>query len=162
MCSLWQRDFPCCHHCLGPYLDLPGAWAGLSRVQCVPAVEFTPCQKRMLTLSPFRMRNRSQGPGYLLHGAPRVKTKILSWALNCILPHISWAPPVSPHFPVRLNDLGSEETLVGPRGYGAAWSSRARVQWEANRAEASVHFGNIWLLRMFCGKLVSPHLWVLS
>lgn len=91
-----------------------------------------------------------------------VKTKILSWPLNSILPHISWAPPVFSYFPVRLNDLGSEGTLMGPRGCGAGWSSRARVQWEANRAEASVHFGNIWLLRMFHGKLVSPHLWVFS
>lgn len=45
------------------------------------------------------MRNRSRGPGHLLHGALRVKTKIFFLPLNSILPHIPLTPLTCPHFP---------------------------------------------------------------
>lgn len=116
-----------------------GPRGSLGRVRTVrrgPAVEFGPTQKGKLTPSPFRMGNRSRGPGHLSHGAPGVKTKILSRPLNSILPPIPRGPTNAPSLP--------RSASPSPGG--------------GQRAEVWMRFGNIWLLRMFRGKLVSARL----
>ena len=44
--------------------------------------------------SPLQVRNRSQGPGHLSLETPGVKTKVLSWPLNSVWPHLPWSCPI--------------------------------------------------------------------
>lgn len=43
--------------------------------------------------SPLQVRNRCQGPGHLSLETPGVKTKVPSWPLNSVWPHLPWSRP---------------------------------------------------------------------
>lgn len=103
-----------------PHLRSSQSLSRTLTVQRAPPVEFTPRWGRS---------------GYLLHGAPGVRTKIFAWPLNSSRPPVSWACP--------------SNALSLPRSPSPS-------------PEAWIHPGNIWLLGTLPGKLVSTHLRVVG